>query len=155
MPANRLTMNRTRATTNRGWAIPAAVEAMPANPKTAATSATTRNINDQYNMGLLLPRRRDWRTDNASRSSRFRTVAIDHLRPRGKCRHAGATVPSSRRSLPLSPPCPPTEAPMQRELTPVESRGGVVSGRVLLVLVASFIGALIALGLSWAFLFPH
>jgi hypothetical protein len=44
---------------------------------------------------------------------------------------------------------------MQRELNPVESRGGVVSGRVLLVLVLSSIGALIALGLSWAFLFPH
>jgi hypothetical protein len=44
---------------------------------------------------------------------------------------------------------------MQRELNPVESRGGVVSGRVLLVLVSSFVGALIALGLSWIFLFPH
>ena len=44
---------------------------------------------------------------------------------------------------------------MQRELNPVESRGGVVSGRVLLVLVLSSIGALIALGLCWAFLFPH
>jgi len=44
---------------------------------------------------------------------------------------------------------------MQRELNPVESRGGVVSGRVLLVLVLSFIGALVALGLSWALLFPH
>jgi hypothetical protein len=44
---------------------------------------------------------------------------------------------------------------MQRELNPVESRGGVVSGRVLLVLVSSFVGALIALGLSRAFLLPH
>jgi hypothetical protein len=44
---------------------------------------------------------------------------------------------------------------VRRELTPVESRSGVVSGRVLLVLVSSFVGALIALGLSWAFLFPH
>ena len=44
---------------------------------------------------------------------------------------------------------------MQREVTPVESRGGVVSGRVLLVLVSSFVGALIALGLSWAFLFSR
>jgi len=44
---------------------------------------------------------------------------------------------------------------MQHELTPVESRGGVISGRVLLVLVLSFVGALIALGLSWAFLFPR
>ena len=32
---------------------------------------------------------------------------------------------------------------MQRELNPVESRSGVISGRVLLVLVSSFIGALI------------
>jgi nitrogen fixation protein FixH len=44
---------------------------------------------------------------------------------------------------------------MQRELNPVESRGGVISGRVLLVLISSFVGALIAVGLSWAFLFPH
>jgi len=42
---------------------------------------------------------------------------------------------------------------MQRELTPVESRGGGVSGGV--PLVSSFVGALVALGLSWAFLFPH
>jgi hypothetical protein len=44
---------------------------------------------------------------------------------------------------------------MQRELNPVQSRSGVVSGRVLLVLVSSFAGALIALGLSWAFIFHH
>ncbi len=44
---------------------------------------------------------------------------------------------------------------MQRELDPVESRSGVVSGRVLLVLVSSFVGTLIALGLAWAFLMPH
>ena len=44
---------------------------------------------------------------------------------------------------------------MQRELNPVQSRSGVVSGRVLLVLVSSFVGALIALGLSWALLFHH
>jgi hypothetical protein len=39
---------------------------------------------------------------------------------------------------------------MQRELTPTESRSGVVSGRVFLVLVSSFAGAVIALGLAWA-----
>lgn len=39
---------------------------------------------------------------------------------------------------------------MQREVTPVEARSGVVSGRVILVLVSSFVGAVIALGLSWA-----
>jgi hypothetical protein len=39
---------------------------------------------------------------------------------------------------------------MQPELTPTESRSGVVSGRVLLVLVSSFVGAIIALGLAWA-----
>jgi hypothetical protein len=44
---------------------------------------------------------------------------------------------------------------MQREVNPVEARGGVVSGRVLLVLVSSFVGALIALGLIWALFFHH
>ena len=39
---------------------------------------------------------------------------------------------------------------MQRELTPTEARSGVVSGRVFLVLVSSFVGAIIALGLAWA-----
>ena len=45
---------------------------------------------------------------------------------------------------------------MQREVTPVESRSGVVSGRVMLVLISSFVGAIIALGLAWAlFIRPH
>jgi len=44
---------------------------------------------------------------------------------------------------------------MERDLSPVESRSGVISGRVLLVLVSSFIGALVALGLAWVFLFPR
>jgi hypothetical protein len=39
---------------------------------------------------------------------------------------------------------------MQRNLTPTESRSGAVSGRVFLVLVSSFAGAIIALGLAWA-----
>ncbi len=44
---------------------------------------------------------------------------------------------------------------MQRDLNPIQSRSGVVSGRVLLVLVSSFVGALIALRLSWALIFHH
>ena len=45
---------------------------------------------------------------------------------------------------------------MQPELTPTESRGGVISGRVLLILVSSFVGAIIALGVAWAlFIRPH
>ncbi len=44
---------------------------------------------------------------------------------------------------------------MQRETTPVEARGGAVSGRVVLILVSSFVGAVIAVGLCWAFLLPH
>ena len=45
---------------------------------------------------------------------------------------------------------------MRREISPVESRGGVVSGRVILVLLSSFVGAVIALGLTWAlFIRPH
>jgi hypothetical protein len=45
-------------------------------------------------------------------------------------------------------------APMERELTPVEARSGVVSGRVLTILVISSVGAVAALALAWLFLFP-
>jgi hypothetical protein len=44
---------------------------------------------------------------------------------------------------------------MERELTPVEARSGVVSGRVLTVLVLSFFGAAFALAIAWLFLFPR
>ncbi len=45
---------------------------------------------------------------------------------------------------------------MRREISPVESRGGVVSGRVMLVLASSFVGAIVALALAWAlFIRPH
>ena len=39
---------------------------------------------------------------------------------------------------------------MERELTPVEARGGVVSGRVITVLAISFLGTVIALAGVWA-----
>lgn len=39
------------------------------------------------------------------------------------------------------------EAPV--EVTPVEARSGVISGRVLLVLACSFTGAVAALGGAW------
>ena len=38
---------------------------------------------------------------------------------------------------------------MQRELTPVEARGGVVSGRIVTVLAMSFLGAIVALAGVW------
>lgn len=41
---------------------------------------------------------------------------------------------------------------MQRELTPVKARSGVISGRVITVLVASSIGAVVALALAWMLL---
>ena len=41
---------------------------------------------------------------------------------------------------------------MQRDITPVEARSGIISGRVILVLIASFSGAVIALALAWALL---
>ena len=41
---------------------------------------------------------------------------------------------------------------MQREITPTEARSGVISGRILLVLTSSFLGAIVALGLCWFFL---
>jgi hypothetical protein len=39
---------------------------------------------------------------------------------------------------------------MQRELTPVEGRGGVISGRIVTVLAISVVGAVIALAGVWA-----
>ena len=42
---------------------------------------------------------------------------------------------------------------MERELTPVEARSGVVSGRVLTVLALSTVGAVVGLALAWLFLF--
>jgi len=44
---------------------------------------------------------------------------------------------------------------VQRETTATEARGGVVSGRVMLILVSSLVGAIISIGLCWAFLLPH
>lgn len=46
------------------------------------------------------------------------------------------------------------EAPMERELTPTEARSGVVSGRILTILVISSLGAVVALVLAWLFFFP-
>lgn len=43
---------------------------------------------------------------------------------------------------------------MERELTPTEARSGVVSGRILTVLLTSFAGAIAALALAWFFLLP-
>ncbi len=44
---------------------------------------------------------------------------------------------------------------MNQDRTPREARAGVISGRVILVLVASTVGAIAALGLAWLFLLPH
>ena len=44
---------------------------------------------------------------------------------------------------------------MERELTPVEARSGVVSGRILTILVLSSFAAIVALALAWVFLAPR
>jgi hypothetical protein len=44
----------------------------------------------------------------------------------------------------------PFEDAMERELTPVEARGGLISGRIVTVLAISFVGAVIALAGVWA-----
>ena len=41
---------------------------------------------------------------------------------------------------------------MQPDVTPTEARGGVVTGRVITVLIVSFIGAASGMGLAWYFL---
>ena len=38
---------------------------------------------------------------------------------------------------------------MERELTPVEARSGVISGRIFLILVISSVAAAAALGIAW------
>jgi hypothetical protein len=38
---------------------------------------------------------------------------------------------------------------MEPDLTPVEARGGVISGRVITVLIMSVGGALLALSCAW------
>jgi hypothetical protein len=43
---------------------------------------------------------------------------------------------------------------MERDLTPTEARSGVVSGRVITVLILSSLGAVAALALAWLFLLP-
>ncbi len=44
---------------------------------------------------------------------------------------------------------------MPHDITPVEARGGIISGRVILVLISSFSGAVVALALAWALLSPR
>lgn len=44
---------------------------------------------------------------------------------------------------------------MERELTPVEARSGVISGRIITILVISTTAAIIALGLAWALIFSR
>jgi hypothetical protein len=62
-------------------------------------------------------------------------------------RGKAATAVLSPRSLYSSTPL---EDAMERELTPVEARGGVISGRVITVLAISCVGAVIALAGVWA-----
>ena len=38
---------------------------------------------------------------------------------------------------------------MERELTPVEARSGVISGRIIRILLISTTAAAIALGIAW------
>jgi hypothetical protein len=44
---------------------------------------------------------------------------------------------------------------MERELTPVEARGGIVSGRIITILIISTSAAIIALALTWFLVFSR
>lgn len=44
---------------------------------------------------------------------------------------------------------------MERELTPVEARGGVISGRIITILIISTTAAIVALGLAWFLVFSR
>jgi hypothetical protein len=43
---------------------------------------------------------------------------------------------------------------MERELTPVEARGGVISGRIFSILVISSVAAAAALAIAWLIFSP-
>ena len=42
---------------------------------------------------------------------------------------------------------------MESDLTPVEARGGVISGRIILILLISTTAAVLALGIAWFVVF--
>ena len=44
---------------------------------------------------------------------------------------------------------------MERDLAPTEARGGVISGRILTILLLSSVGAIAAIGLAWVFFAPR
>ena len=44
---------------------------------------------------------------------------------------------------------------MEQQRTPVEARGGVISGRIALVLGLSLVGAVVAVALCWALFLPR
>ena len=111
--------------------MPVAVEAIPPKPNTAAISAITRNISAQYNI---------------AESSEF-----DSQRACGEegCRVRPATPAAQAAFCPEAPETRARENSMRRELTTTQARSGVVSGRVITVLLVSFVGACVALGLAW------
>ena len=55
-----------------------------------------------------------------------------------------------RRSHPCVDTMHHLEDGMERDLTPIEARGGVISGRIFTVLAISVVGAVIALAVAWA-----
>jgi hypothetical protein len=42
---------------------------------------------------------------------------------------------------------------MERERTPVEARGGVISGRIIRILIVSTTAATLGLGLAWVLVY--
>lgn len=42
---------------------------------------------------------------------------------------------------------------MKADLSPTEARSGVVSGRVITVLIISLLGAMMALGITWGIIY--
>lgn len=43
---------------------------------------------------------------------------------------------------------------MQRELTPIEARGGIISGRIIRILIISSTAAAAALAIAWLVISP-
>ena len=70
-----------------------------------------------------------------------------------ECAKPGPATPANPVRLPADTQVPIGVA-MQRALTPVEARGGIISGRIIRILIISSAAAAVALAIAWLAISP-
>ena len=112
--------------------MPVAVEAMPPKPKTAGQQRNhEKHQRPVQHCSLLLA-----------------LAGVVRVTSEARVRFAPGNPARSMRAFVCTNTRHSIGGLMQREVTPTEARSGVVSGRIITVLVISTIGAVIALG-AW------